>query len=407
MQATRHSILLHSSPMSGGVSHCDQSKGIERTAKIILFLFCFIYPILSSAEPPRLTLYHFDVNTGDATLIVTPDRHGVLIDAGDRGRGKNPINEFLNRMRDDGVFKSLDYTVVTHYDADHLGGMDEVLENGWYPKVAAFDRGDSHLPPFDKDYVLSSCSKVDADLVQSLAHWGTAAACPSNRHASCQILEYIQAASRGGLRQTIMPGHVVNLDHGIEITAVVVNGESADGRRAEVFFDGRRQDCGANDLSVGLLVKYGDFRYFIGGDLTGVPSEAVSDVEGLIKDEVANIDIYHVNHHGSLTSSSEDLMVSMKPRVAIVSNGRKHNHPLKTVIEDRILSLNPPPTVYLTNFNASEDAWNEDPNAIADEDYYGYDGMIEVAVWRRSYRVYRWRNGSRMSVGNRFFIKSR
>jgi hypothetical protein len=48
-----------------------------------------------------------------------------------------------------------------------------------------------------------------------------------------------------------------------------------------------------------------------------------------------------------------------------VSNGRKHDYPRKTVIADRILSLDPPSAFYLTNFNSNEAAWNEDLDAIA------------------------------------------
>lgn len=51
--------------------------------------------------------------------------------------------------------------------------------------------------------------------------------------------------------------------------------------------------------------------------------------------------------------------------------------------------------------------WSEDPEAIADNDYFEYDGMIEVAVWQRSYRVFRWRNGNPIDGGDRYFIKSR
>jgi hypothetical protein len=36
-----------------------------------------------------------------------------------------------------------------------------------------------------------------------------------------------------------------------------------------------------------------------------------------------------------------------------------------------------------------------------------YDGMIQVSVWRRSYRVFRWRNGAPIDNGDRYFIKSR
>jgi hypothetical protein len=174
-----------------------------------------------------------------------------------------------------------------------------------------------------------------------------------------------------------------------------------------VHFPGRRQDCASNDLSVGILVRFGDFRYLVAGDLTGDPSQKVADVEGLITDDAANLDVYHVNHHGSATSSSLAFMQHIHPTVVIVSNGRSHNHPNRGVVQDRILSLNPPPALYLTNFNRQVNAWNDDPDAIADLNFDEYDGMIELAIWRRSFRVYRWRNGDRIDGGDRYFIKRR
>jgi beta-lactamase superfamily II metal-dependent hydrolase len=361
---------------------------------------------LAFAAPPKMSIFHFDVNTGDATLIVSPDGHAVLIDAGDRGRGLNPIVEFLNRARDDGVITSLDFTIATHYDADHIGGMDEVLRNGWYPTIAVHDRGDSILPPID---TTQSCTGINADEAANAAPWGNAPTsfCGASEAASCAIIDYILAAKDGNKRHTVTPGQVLALDHGITLKIVVVNATDAAGNSVEVDFPGRRDDCAANDLSVGVLISFGDFRYLVAGDLTGVPAEKVADVEGLIIDDLEPLDMYHVNHHGANTSSNDDFMTAIHPTVAIVSNGSKHDHPRKTVIENRILSLNPPPALFLTNLNQSDGAWNEDVDAIADEDFVGFDGMIEVSVFQQSYRVFRWRNGSRMDSGQRFFIKPR
>jgi len=64
----------------------------------LAFLVGFWLPDVQGA-PPKLSIFHFDVNTGDATLILSPDGHGVLIDAGNRGRGLNSIAEFLNRAK--------------------------------------------------------------------------------------------------------------------------------------------------------------------------------------------------------------------------------------------------------------------------------------------------------------------
>jgi len=198
------------------------------------------------AAPPKLSIYHFDVNTGDATLLISPDGRGVLIDAGDRGRGINPIGEFLNRARNDGVLTSLDYVITTHYDSDHIGCADELLAGNWYPEVAVLDRGNNFLPRFDRSYVEDKCFKI-VDVAQNVDPWGTApaASCPSSRRASCQIVEYFVAAEAGGKRREIQPGEVLQLDHGIELVAVAVNGADLDGDSVDVHFSGRRNDCAA------------------------------------------------------------------------------------------------------------------------------------------------------------------
>jgi len=387
--------------MNTGNAKSDVRFGISAITAFLIFVASFSH----AHYPPRMRIYHFDVNVGDATLIVSPGGHGVLIDAGYKGRGKNPIKYFLDQAKEDGVLNSLDYFIASHYDSDHIGGADELFSDGWYPSINVLDRGDSFLPPFNRSYVEEKCG-VDTDEAENIVVWGTAQDCPaSTRRASCENVEYFLAARAGGKRQTIRPGEVITLDHGIEITALVVNAQDLDGDSVNVFFPGRRDDCAANDLGVGLLVKFGDFRYLPAGDLTGDPSEDVADVEELIKADAKNVDVYHVNHHGALTSSSVDFMKEVAPTVAIVSNGKMHGHPRKVVIENRILSLTPSPKVYLTNFNDDPEAWSEDEDVISDLDPSGYDGMIELHVWRRSYRVFLWRNGAAINPGDRFLIK--
>ena len=55
--------------------------------RILAPLLTFSLAATVAAAPPKMTIFHFDVNVGDATLILSPDKHAVLIDAGDRGRG--------------------------------------------------------------------------------------------------------------------------------------------------------------------------------------------------------------------------------------------------------------------------------------------------------------------------------
>jgi hypothetical protein len=181
------------------------------------------------------------------------------------------------------------------------------------------------------------------------------------------------------------------------LRVVVANAADKDGNTVNVHFPGRRDDCASNDLSVGLLLEYGRFRYLIAGDLTGEPAE----------DDAPDLDVYHINHHGARTSSSADFMLAIKPTVVIVSNGRQFSHPSKTVVEDKILTLDLQPIVYLTNRTTEATAWNAPADQVADGDFEEFDGTVEIAVWRETFRVYRWRNGARIDGGDRYAIKPR
>lgn len=68
-----------------------------------------------------LHVYFIDVGQGDATLIKQGDTE-MLIDCGKDSKGPSVV-EFLE-MKD---VDRLEYLLITHPDADHLGGCDDVL----------------------------------------------------------------------------------------------------------------------------------------------------------------------------------------------------------------------------------------------------------------------------------------
>jgi competence protein ComEC len=72
-----------------------------------------------------------DVGQGDAFVLRSPDKrskpHFALIDT---GRSEAPVRDCLQRLGVD----TLDFVVLTHWDADHVGGLDAVmaLSNHFY-----------------------------------------------------------------------------------------------------------------------------------------------------------------------------------------------------------------------------------------------------------------------------------
>src|SRR5690349_15361320 len=97
-------------------------------------LLLLLPPSVCLAQGQLLEIHHIDVEQGDATLLVMPNRRTLLIDSGLDGRG-DEIGDFIHARG----FATVDAFVLTHYDADHLGGIDKVLAEGitvgaWYDR---------------------------------------------------------------------------------------------------------------------------------------------------------------------------------------------------------------------------------------------------------------------------------
>lgn len=86
-------------------------------------------PVVQDGE---LKVYLFDVGQADCILLSCNDKY-MMIDAGNNPDGKLIVNQ-LNEM---GITR-LDYLVGTHTHEDHIGGLDNVIEN--------FDIGVLYMP---------------------------------------------------------------------------------------------------------------------------------------------------------------------------------------------------------------------------------------------------------------------
>ena len=73
-------------------------------------------------ENQGIRITFFDVGKGDAILIET-DEHSVLIDSG----YDDTAGVILNYLAKQNV-QRLDYMILTHFDKDHVGGADWILE---------------------------------------------------------------------------------------------------------------------------------------------------------------------------------------------------------------------------------------------------------------------------------------
>ena len=89
----------------------------------------------------NLVVHFIDVGQGDATLIQTPGGKSILIDAGERHMGSKVVS-YIKSLGID----TIDLLIGTHPHADHIGGLEEVINNfniGMVsmPKVTHTSRG--------------------------------------------------------------------------------------------------------------------------------------------------------------------------------------------------------------------------------------------------------------------------
>ncbi|MFA5409105.1 MAG: MBL fold metallo-hydrolase, partial [Bacilli bacterium] len=90
-----------------------------------------------------------------------------------------------------------------------------------------------------------------------------------------------------------------------------------------------------NDCSIVLYTKINNYRLLLTGDIsTKVEKELTDAYPGL------EVDILKLGHHGSITSTSELFLETIKPKYGIISVGLKNNfnHP-SPIVTDRLNRL--------------------------------------------------------------------
>ncbi len=228
-----------------------------------------------------MELVFLDVGQGDAVAIRTPGGRWVLVDTGPRSRtfdaGERVVVPYLRRR---GAAR-LEALILTHPDLDHIGGANAVLSELTVPRV---------LDP------------------------GTAA----GRPAYVAALE--RARARGATWFAARAGDRVSAD-GVTLDVLHPGGAAASAASDE-----------ANDQSVVLLLRYGEFTALLPGDAPAAVEDAL-----LAAGRIPPLDLLKAGHHGSRTSTSWRLLEFAQPELSVVSAGarNRYGHPHAEVV-DRI-----------------------------------------------------------------------
>jgi len=247
------------------------------------------------AAPKPMEVYFLDAEGGQATLIVSPSGQSMVVDTGWAGFNNRDADRIAAAAAKAGV-KQIDYLLITHYHADHVGGV---------PQLAA------KLPI--KNFV-DHGPNVEA-----------------GRKGPDELFNAYVAVRDKGNHLLVKPGDRVPI-RGIEVQILTADGNvlskplpGAGQPNSHCASTPRKADDNSeNAHSTGSLIAYGKFRMLDLGDLTW--NKEIDLV--CPQNRIGTVDVYLTTHHGLNQSGSPAIVDAVHPRVAIMNNGAtKGGHP--------------------------------------------------------------------------------
>lgn len=214
----------------------------------------------------RLEVTFIDVGQADSILLEN-EGHYMLVDAGNNEDGPKLVNYFKNQN-----IHQFDYVIGTHPHEDHIGGLDNIIEN--------FDINTFYMPD------VITTTKTFEDVLDALGEKNMTLSIPKTN-------------------------------------ATFKLGDAT----VKVLYVGTEDESDLNDTSIVLKVTYQNVSFLLTGD-------ASTKVEEKLNPASLESTVLKVGHHGSSTATNEKFLNTVNPKYAIISVGEnnQYEHPHTTVL---------------------------------------------------------------------------
>jgi competence protein ComEC len=232
---------------------------------------------LAFVQKPKerpLKIIMLDIGQGDAIYIETPNGQNMLIDSGRDRKILSAISPYIQPKTKINIIEN------SNPDLDHIGGFPFVMERYNVGRIISAGTNHEKLPAFKKIEELAKENNISIE--------------------------------------TPKQGTVYMLDKKNSITYTIL------------WPEGNVRNWERNAGSMVGLLEYGNHKILLTGD---APKEVEEQIISKYQKDLQNIDILKVGHHGSKTSTGENLIKVTNPKYALISAGvnNSYGHPHKEV----------------------------------------------------------------------------
>lgn len=247
---------------------------------VLLWLF---FGFGSLPKPDELTIKALDIGQGDAIYLRLPSGEDVLVDAGVDNRVLGELG--LAMPFGD---RTIETVILSHNHADHIGGLDTILDSYTVKKILI--SGAIHTT----DQYLRLLEKI------------------KQKQVTTEVVRAGDSFSLGETQFTVL--HPMNI---------------AIGSLPE----------DQHDATIVVKASFRKFCVLLTGDLDATHESQI--IQFAHEQQISlRCDLLKVSHHGSRTSSTQQFLEAVLPKVAMISVGEnnRYGHPTQEAL-DRLTNI--------------------------------------------------------------------